>query len=79
MPQAIDVIRVPVYLYETNQYGEVKKFNASVDEIWYDNTGHPYQLLITWNGKSRRITPKYDNGVIRFNGRYKTYQGFVDE
>jgi hypothetical protein len=79
MPQPIDVTNVPVELYEENIYGEVKKFKATIDEIWYDNNGHPYQLLITWNGKSRRITPKYDDGAIRFTGRYKTYLGFVCE
>jgi|APFre7841882793_1041355.scaffolds.fasta_scaffold141101_1 hypothetical protein len=79
MPQPIDVISVQMELYETNNYGEVKKFNATIDEIWYDNNGHPYQLLITWNGKSRRITPKYENEKIVFNGRYKTYQGFVSQ
>lgn len=79
MPQEIHLTNIPVELYETNQYGEVKCHKATVDEILMDTDSKPYQIVLTWKGKSRRITPKYDKGRFLFRTRTSTYEGFVDE
>jgi len=44
-----------------------------------DSKGHPYQLLITWNGKTRRVAPKYLDGKLQFNGRYNTFDGYIED
>jgi predicted membrane-bound spermidine synthase len=79
LPQNIHLTNIPLELYETNQYGETKKHKATIDEILMDSKGHPYQLLITWNGKTRRVAPKYLDGKLQFNGRYNTFDGYIED
>lgn len=79
MPQEIHTTNIPVELVETNQFGEEKVLRATIEEIYMDSLGNPYQVVINYNGKSRRITPVFGDGVITFRTRYREYTGFIAE
>jgi hypothetical protein len=77
--QEIHLINIPVDLYETNKFGELKRYKATIEEVYMDQNGNPYQIILSWNGKSRRIEPKFHYGTILFRSRTSTYEGFVHD
>jgi hypothetical protein len=79
MPQEVHLMNIPVDLYETNKFGEVKQYKATIDEVFMDQDRNPHQIVISWNGKSRRIEPRYYYGTIIFRTRTHSYEGFVND
>ena len=52
----------------TNRHGDFEDHNGVVTEIEYDTTGTPYQIVVEWNGKTRRIVPKFIDGRMLCGG-----------
>ena len=79
MAQEIHLTNIPLDLVEEHDSGAIKEYKATIDEIYMDSLGNPYQVVINYNGKSRRVTPKFDDGVITFRYRRFRYEGFVSQ
>ena len=77
--QEIHTANIPIRLVETNKYGESKVLKGTIDEILMDQNSNPYQIVITYNGKSRRITPVFGDGLITFRTRCYEYAGYVSQ
>lgn len=66
---AIDDVTIDCEVIETDQIGTEKVFKGTISELHYDSNGDPYMVKITWNGKSRLICPRFENGAMRIKQR----------
>jgi hypothetical protein len=52
----------------TNRHGVFTDHLGTITEIEYDTTGTPYQIVVGWNNRTRRIVPKFKDGKMLCHG-----------